>query len=180
MKKSANIKYFLLIIFFLYFIYLSYHHDLSKGGITLALTWSFFVLCTPVADAGFLLDFPIRLLYGFRMFTVEIFVWTLALCISAIVLMFAPAHFQTTFITRVFYQILSHPIPYWLIIFLCCIGTFTSIYFGDEMIDVIGHHQRSKYHKHGFKYKVIVMLTITSITVIAYYLLIQQLGISLN
>ncbi len=61
-------------VFVLYLAYLIHMHNISKGSITLALTWSFFVLCTPIADAGFLLDFPIRLLFGFRMFVVEIFV----------------------------------------------------------------------------------------------------------
>lgn len=191
MKKKFNIKHqthfesgakfiLLFLIFFFYFIYLSYHHDISKGGITLALTWSFFVLCTPIADAGFLLDFPIRLLYGFRMFSVEVFVWILAVFISFISFVFTPEHFQTTVITKVFYQILCNPFPYWIIIFLCCIGTFTSIYFGDEMIDVIGHHERLKHHTHGFKYKVIVLLTVASMSVLAYYKLITQLVISLR
>ncbi|MCK5574805.1 MAG: hypothetical protein KAI28_03285, partial [Sphingomonadales bacterium] len=47
--------------------YLGFKYDLATGGLLAALTWSFFVLCTPVADAGFLLDFPLRLLFGIRM-----------------------------------------------------------------------------------------------------------------
>ena len=66
-----------------YFIYLAHEYDFSKGGAVVALTWSFFVLCTPVADAGFLIDFPVRLLFGFRMITVEIFVWILAILITS-------------------------------------------------------------------------------------------------
>ena len=143
----------LLAVLVFYFIYLSYEHDFSKGGLAVALTWSFFVLCTPVADAGFLIDFPVRLLFGFRMIMVEVFVWILAISITASTLYFAPQNFETTLITRVFYKILCHPYPYWAIIFLCCIGTFASIYFGDEMIDVIGHHERVEHHKYSFKYK---------------------------
>ena len=46
-------------LFFLYFVYLVYEYGIEDGGMVTLLTWSFFVLCTPVADAGFLLDFPI-------------------------------------------------------------------------------------------------------------------------
>ena len=152
-------------------------HDISKGGITLGLTWSFFVLCTPIADAGFLLDFPIRLLFGFRMFVVEIFVWMLAIAISSATLLFAPEHFETTLITRVFHQVLCHPIPYWSIIFLSFMGTFTSIYFGDEMMDVITHNKRVKQHKHGIKHKALVLISITILVITIYYQLIDELGL---
>ncbi len=160
-----------------YFTYLTYKHDFSKGGIAVALTWSFFVLCTPIADAGFLIDFPLRLLFGFRMVVVEIFVWILAIGITVVTLLISPHHFEMTLITRVFYKILCNPYPYWSIIILCCIGTFSSIYFGDEMIDVIGHHERIKHHKHGFKYKAIALLGLTLLVVSIYYQIISDLGI---
>lgn len=167
-------------ILLLYFIYLTYKHDISKGGITLGLTWSFFVLCTPVADAGFLIDFPLRLLFGLRMFMVEVYVWLLAITIVALTLFFSPTHFETTLLTRLFYKIITHPYPYWIIIVLCCVGTFASIYFGDEMIDVIGHHERVKHHKHGFKYKGLVLITITLLVIVIYYQLIKELGINMH
>jgi len=147
---------------------------------TLALTWSFFVLCTPVADAGFLLDFPIRLLFGLRMFVVEIFVWVVAIVISSATLVFAPEYFQTTLITRVFYQVLCHPIPYWSIIFLSFTGTFASIYFGDEMMDVITHNQRIKHHKHSVKFKAIALVGITFLVITIYYQLVGELGIEIK
>ncbi len=55
-----------------YFLYLSFQYDLMTGGIASALTWTFFVLCTPIADAGFLLDFPLRLIFGIRMLISEL------------------------------------------------------------------------------------------------------------
>jgi len=67
-KRQLLMKFFLLcLLMFGYFAYLSYEYDLLTGGIAALLTWSFFVLCTPIADAGFLLDFPLRLLFGIRM-----------------------------------------------------------------------------------------------------------------
>ncbi len=179
--SETAIKFVMLLAILVgYFLYLSYHHDFSKGFITVALTWSFFVLCTPVADAGFLLDFPLRLLFGFRMFIVEIYVWILAIGITIVTWFIAPGYFDMTLITRVFHKIICHPYPYWSIIFLCFIGTFASIYFGDEMMDVMGHHERVQHHKHGFKYKAVALVCITILVVSIYYQLIDDLGIQIQ
>lgn len=163
-----------------YFFYLSYKHDFSKGAVSVALTWSFFVLCTPIADAGFLLDFPLRLLFGIRMIVTEVFVWILAISITILTALSSPSHFETTIVTRLFYKIICHPYPYWSIIALCFIGTFSSIYFGDEMIDVIGHHERIQHHKHGFKHRVVALLAVTLLVVFVYYQLLNDLGVQIE
>ena len=105
------------------------------------------------------------------------FVWVLALSIIFTILLFAPYYFETTLITRVLYKIVCNPNPYWLIIALSCVGTFTSIYFGDEMMDVVGHHERVQHHKYGFKYKAVVLIGITLLVMSIYYQLISELGI---
>jgi hypothetical protein len=57
-KRHILIKFLLvLFVFIIYFGFIA----LKDGFYVTILTWSFFVLCTPVADAGFLLDFPFRL-----------------------------------------------------------------------------------------------------------------------
>src|SRR6056297_222338 len=82
-KREGLIKFLLLLAVLLgYFGYLSWEYGLATGGLVAALTWSFFVLCTPVADAGFLLDLPIRLLFGVRMFMSEVLVWAFAIAIN--------------------------------------------------------------------------------------------------
>jgi len=64
-KKQLVTKFLLLCALLVgYFVYLSIQYDLVTGGLGALLTWTFFVLCTPVADAGMLLDFPLRLLFG--------------------------------------------------------------------------------------------------------------------
>lgn len=178
---ETGLKFILLSgLLVLYLVYLIHRYDVPKGTMTLALTWSFFVLCTPVADAGFLLDFPIRLLFGARMLHVEIFVWGLAITIATFGILIVPHYFDATLITRVFHQILTHPIPYWSVIFLSCIGTFASIYFGDEMLDVITHDKRTEHHKHGFKYKAIVLISVTILVITIYYQLLRDLHIPLS
>jgi len=105
-KKEELIRYILLILTLLsYFLYLSFKHDFATGGILSLLTWSFFVLCTPIADGGFLIDFPIRILLGIRMVVSEIIVWIIAISINIYCLMYSPEVYHHTIITALFHKI---------------------------------------------------------------------------
>lgn len=179
-KREGLYKFLLLLATLVgYFLYLYWKYDFVTGGLVAGLTWSFFVLCTPVADAGFLLDFPIRLLTGLRMFIIEIFVWVFAVVLNLTVLHFAPETYRQTLLTSLFHKILITPWHYWSIIFLCAMGTFLSIRFGDEMMDVMMHKDRAYHHRHNFKYKIIAMVSFILLVVWAYYHLIETLGVTL-
>lgn len=176
--QETALKFILLLLVLLaYFVYLSFEYDIATGGLLSLLTWSFFVMCTPVADAGFLLDFPVRLLFGIRMLKTEIIVWLLAIGISVYTLIFAEAQFDKTFLTSLFRQILLTPYPYWGIIVLSGLGTFLSIYFGDEMLDVATHQDRVKYHRHGLNHRVVATVALFLLALLAYYYLLDSLGI---
>lgn len=180
-RRETLIKFILLLtVLITYFFYLSYKYGFETGGIVSALTWSFFVLCTPIADAGFLLDFPIRLLFGIRMMLSEIIVWTIAISLNIFTLNFHSEYYKTTFLTSLFHKILTTPYPYWSIILLSCLGTFLSLYFGDEMLDVMQHKDCKKQHKHGFKYKVIATIGLFLLIIFAYYNLLDGLGIDID
>ena len=56
-------------------------------------------------------------------------------------------------------------------------GTALSIRFGDEMINVAGHAEREKHHRHSFKYHSLIILGLGVLTVLAYYHLLSDLGI---
>lgn len=163
-----------------YFAYLSYEFDLSTGLYLTAITWSFFVLCTPVADAGFLLDFPIRILLGIRMVISEVVVWVIAILINIIGLSFYANSYEQTFLTRLFKEILLNPNPYWSIILLSGLGTFLSIYFGDEMLDVRKHKDCEKYHQHRFKYRFVFIVGFFLLIIWSYYYLLEQLGVDVG
>lgn len=179
-KREGLIKFLLLLAVMLgYFGYLSWEYGFATGGIVAALTWSFFVLCTPVADAGFLLDFPVRLITGLRMFVTEMMVWGIALTINVTALSLSPESYQNSFLTSLLYQILTTPWPYWTIIALCGLGTFLSVRFGDEMLDVISHKNRDYHHQHGFKHKLIVIVAFFLIVIFAYYHLLASLGVEI-
>jgi len=163
-----------------YFAYLSWKFDAATGGFLAALTWSFLVLCSPIADGGFLIDFPVRLLFKVRMIYSEICVWLLAIGINVFALSVFPEVYDKTFLTILLKKILTTPWPYWGIVILSAIGTFLSIYFGDEMLDVFTHKERTSYHRHGFKWQVIAVITLFLLALAGYYQLIRSLGIELD
>lgn len=174
--ESAG-KFFLgFAVLLVYFSYLWWQFDAKTGLLLAGLTWSFFVLCTPIADAGFLLDFPIRVLFKIRMLVTELFVWLLAGIICAYALFYAPEVFEKSLITSVLHKILTSPIPYWGLIGLCALGTFMSVHLGDEMLDVINHRYREKYHRNGFWLRLVSFGAILVLVLIAYEHLIVDLG----
>jgi hypothetical protein len=179
-RHQVLIKFLLLcLLLFSYFIYLTYQYDLLTGGIAALITWSFFVLCTPVADAGFLLDFPLRLIFGIRMILSEIVVWAIAILINVFCLMYFSEFYETTFLTQLIKVILTNPYPYWIVIFLSGIGTFLSIRFGDELMDVLHHKDRYFYLRHHFKHEMLLFIFFL-VVIFSYYEIISTLGIVID
>lgn len=176
-QHQVLIKFILLfLVLFSYFIYLTYEYDLLTGGVAALITWSFFVLCTPIADAGFLLDFPLRLIFGVRMILSEVVVWAIAILINIVSLIYFNKLYETTFITQLMRVILTTPFPYWSVILLSGIGTFLSIRFGDELMDVLHHKDRYFYMRHHFKYEIIIFVFFLFV-LFGYYEIISTLGI---
>ncbi len=179
--KETILKFLALVVILIaYFIYMSWKFDASTGLGLALLSWSFFVLCTPVADGGFILAFPIRLLFGIKMAISQAVLWFVAIGINITMLMVSSNTYELTFLTRLLKRILTEPIPYWSILIVSALGTFLSIYFGDEMMDVTTHKNRQKYHQHGFKYRTILVIGFGIVTVLAYYHLLNSLNIKLS
>ena len=179
-KRQVFYKFLLLCLVLVgYFFYLSVQYDVMTGGIASALTWTFFVLCTPIADAGFLLDFPLRLLFGVRMVISEIAVWVLAIAVNIVSLIYFSEYYETTTLTKLLYGILTMPNPYWSVIVLSGAGTFLSIRFADELMDVVHHRDRNFFHRHGYKHEIIIIIFFV-IVLIGYYKLIASLGMEIN
>lgn len=162
-----------------YFAYMSWKYDASTGFTVSLLTWSFFVLCTPVADGGFILAFPVRLLFGIKMSVTQVVLWFVAIAINIFMLITAANSYELTFLTRLLKHILTVPYPYWSILILSAAGTLLSIYFGDEMMDVTSHRDRVIHHRHGLKYRIILVAGLGILTVVSYYHLLNSLNITL-
>ncbi|HIP74206.1 MAG TPA: hypothetical protein EYH14_00960 [Euryarchaeota archaeon] len=179
-KREVLLRFLVVLAIFLaYFAYVAHRFGVGHGIWITLLTWSFFVLCTPIADAGFLLDFPIRVVTGIRMVKSEAIVWLIAIAINVFTLLTNPGLYEKTIILSVFYHILTNPVPYWLIILLSFAGTFLSIYFGDELLDVVYHHERAKYLLHRDKYKLIAFVIIFFLTLVIYKYFLDEFGIHL-
>ncbi len=177
-KKSSLIRFIGLIIIILsYLIFMSAKFGTETGIFATILTWSFFVFCTPIADAGFLLAFPVRIVTGIRMIYTQLFSYVLAIGINIYAFFHVSSIYDKTIILRLFHSILSKPYPFWGIIIISLVGTLLSIYFGDEMIDVSTHDQRKKYKKHLKKYKIIVFVFLIIFTIVLYNFLLKKLGV---
>ena len=162
-----------------YFLWMSWKYDASTGfGLSL-LTWSFFVLCTPVADGGFIIAFPVRLLFGIKMAVTQIVIWFVAIGINLVMLWKFRDTYDLTFLTSLLEKILTVPYPYWGILLISLVGTLLSIYFGDEMMDVTTHEARKKHHAHGMKLRIIVTAGLCALVVFAYYHLLSGLNIEI-
>ena len=179
-KKQLFYKFFLLCLLLLgYFVYVSMQYDFVTGGFASLLTWTFFVLCTPIADAGFLLDFPLRLLFGVRMLISEIIVWALAISINIVSLVYFVEYYEKTKLTTLLHVILTTPFPYWGVVLLSAGGSFLSIRFADELMDVIHHKDRSFFHHNSYKHELLIIVFFILIF-IGYYELAASLGIDVE
>ena len=179
-KKHVFFRYLLLILILIAYLWYTIHQFGAEDGILVTfLTWSFFVFCTPIADAGFLVDFPARLLIKVRMIHSELFVWGVAAVLNVFAILTNPGIYEKTILLQLFHKILTNPFPYWGIIILSAVGTFFSIYFGDELLDVARHKDRVKYRKHINKYRIIVFIFIIVMTLVLYNFLLKSIGVNL-
>jgi len=178
--RETFLKFLALVLILVgYYAYISWKYDASTGFSVSLLTWSFFVLCTPIADGGFILSFPIRLLFGIKMSVTQIVLWFVAISINVFMLTSFPDSYNLTFLTKLLKHILTTPYPYWSILVLSAAGTLLSIYFGDEMMDVTSHKDRVQHHRHGLKYRTVLVAGLGILTIVSYYYLLSSLNIVL-
>ena len=173
-SEHSLVRFFLLISILLgYALFVIEKYGMQKGLHVTLLTWAFFVTATPIADAGFLVDFPLRVLFHIPMRLSEVFVWLLALMSITLSLLFSPFVYSLTPLLRVHFLILTHPWPYWLIILLSALGTFLSVTLADELFDTL--------ERHVFTRREAVLLLSFLLTLIGILLLyshlLQRLGL---
>jgi len=109
----------------------------------------------------------------------EIAVWALAIVVNSISLLYFSEYYETTILTKLLFEILTVPFPYWSVILLSGAGTFLSIKIADELMDVIHHKDREFFHHHWLKHE-IIMIIFFVLVLIGYYKLIASLGIGFN
>lgn len=177
LKLNKTEKFIMLIsILILYTVVMITKYGWSNGPLVSLTTWSFFVFCTPIADAGFLIDFPVRVLTGIKMFHSEIIVWIVASLITTFSLLYNVDIFKDTGILNIYYHILKHLNPYGIIIFLSAIGTFLSIRLGDEIYDKISKKNTKKVKL----MKYVLFFALIIIVIIIYYFIIRQFNLKIS
>ena len=125
------------------------------------------------------LDFPLPLLFNIRMLVSEIVVWTIAIIVNIVSILYFAEYYETTRLTALQQVTLSLPYPYWNVILLSAAGSFLSIRFADEMMDVIHHLDREFFHSKRFIHETIIIMFFVLIF-IGYYEIIALLGIDLE
>jgi len=179
-KRHVLVRYLLVLAIFLgYFLFITNKYGAKEGIVVAILTWSFFVLSTPIADAGFLVDFPLRLLTGIRMVASEATVWLIAIAINVYSYFFNETIYDTTKLLTLFKHILERPIPFWSIIIVSMLGTFVSITFGDELLDEVKHKDRKLHKQYRGHHKLIIMIFIFAMAFVLYDYLLKGLGVEL-
>jgi len=172
--KVSGLKKFLavLAILLVYAMFAVYKFGIEQGFLITALSWSFFVFCTPIADAGFLVDFPVRLITGFRMLYSEIIVWVVATVLNITVFTTRPSIYGKTQLLQLFHKIIVNPWPFWLIIFLSAIGTFANVLLDDDVYDVATVKNKKQFLGRG-KVKIIYTIGTFVVTFILYFFVLH-------
>ena len=179
-KREALLRFaFVVVLVVAYGAFMVYKYGASHGLLVTALTWAFFVLCTPVADAGFLIAFPLRIILRVRMLISEVFITFIAVGVSVYALTTTPSIYEQTQLLKIFKHILTIPYPFWGIIIISTIGTFFSIIFGDELLDTVHHHERTTHKKHRHIQRIVITVFVITTTVAIYHILLNKLGVSL-
>ena len=169
-KKLHGLRKFIILLTILagYMLFVITKFGVSEGLAATALTWAFFVTCTPIADAGFILDFPLRLLFGIKMIISEILVWAIAFAISGYFYFVNIAVFQNLEILKLFLAIIENPWPLWSIVLVSAAGTFLSIYIGDQIYTMVQQHNHHKHIK-KLQFKRLALEVVVFIFVVGLY-----------
>ncbi|MCK4265485.1 hypothetical protein KAW80_03965 [Candidatus Babeliales bacterium] len=92
------------------------------------LTWSFFVLCLPVARGKILIGKPYFYITKKQLKYPEAFSWIIALTGNMLTLAISSNPYWKTTITNLLYLIMQKPWPLWLVIIACGFATFFDSY----------------------------------------------------
>lgn len=181
-KHPHGLKKFIILLAILisYMVFVMLKFGVEDGLAATALTWAFFVTCTPIADAGFIVDFPVRLVIGLKMIWSEVIVWGLALLIIAYGLAFKAELFSQLELLELFKTILKNPWPLWNIIIISAVGTFLSIYIGDQIYTMV---QEKKHHHHIKKLQIqrlVFELFVFIIVLALYFIFLSLNGLSIG
>lgn len=91
-------------------------------------------------------------------------------------LLFFSSYDDTPVLTRLLHAILTTAYPYWSVVVLSEAGTFLSIRFADEFMDVVHQRDRHFFNRRGYKQELLIF-AVFILVFFAYDELIPSLGL---
>ena len=151
-KTSGFTRFCIIIlIIFIYSCFVIYSYGIKNGISITLLTWCFFVYGTPIADAGVLLDFPIKIFTDNPMQRTELYVFAIAAFIIGINYLLNISAFDLTPVTKLLFKMITKPYTlYGIIILLSVIGTYISASLENEL------YMYLVYKKIEYSYKLLI------------------------
>lgn len=180
-KQTKGWLKFLIVLAVLvaYGIFALYKFGVQDGLAVTALTWSFFVFATPIADAGFLIGFPLRLLLGIRMLRSQIGVWIAAFLMNVLALSAGSNVYSKTALLDLFHKILVTPWPLWSILILSAVGTLVTVMFYDDSIDIASSKNKRRLFKKR-RGAVVLNVSVFGVAVVLYAVVLATTHTSIN
>ncbi len=135
-SKFQILKFFFFLTIFAFFTIIFWARFGFKIGIqSVFLSWSFLVLCIPAAHGKIMLGVPFKFITGKNFLYSEIFMWLAAIFFNMFTYITTPWIYFATFTNHLLLRIISTPWPYWVIIFICALGTFYKFLIGVHNFD---------------------------------------------
>ena len=123
----------IVILFILLFIFFIFYNGLYKGTIKSLFIWAFFVLCTPVPEAGLLISLPVKRYFNIRMDICQTFVSLLALFMIFYFYYTDKKVINTNFIGKLFNGLVKY--NYYIIMILSVISSILTSNLIDNIIN---------------------------------------------
>ncbi len=178
-NDSVFIRFLMMLgAFSLIFIVVITEHGLRESFAMTILIWSFFVLCTPLAIADFLIDVPLRIFMDIRMIYSHIIIWILAIVTNIVAVNLIPEVYSTNALLFILYTILTNPNPYWGIVILSLVSGSYSLEITDGFFDGIEHLTKMRPHKQLSLVDVLIMFLVTSTTLLLYERMVEEFGLT--
>ena len=150
----------LLIFSFLTFMFWM-DYDYKSSIQIVALCWSLYILCFPANHGAIFLGVPFELITNIPLYYPELIMWPAAILLNIYTYFTNPQIYFASLPTHLLFRIITTPWPYWMIIFICSLGTFYKFFVGIKNF-------RNEKIKHYIVRTFIICLGIFTLLVLSY------------
>lgn len=155
----------IVILFILLLIFFVFYNGLYKGCLKSLFIWAFFVLCTPIPEAGLLISLPLKKYFNIRMDICQTFVSLLALVMILYFYYNNKNIVKTNYIGTLFIGLMNY--RYYSIIILSVLSSILTSNLIDNIINYYIYDTTINY--------IYIKSCIIFVFVIIYFYLLNQL-----